>query len=124
MAQQQQQRRDDQFQNISRTNNSDIQKNDGIFGNRTATEPVAAYPVTEQAYVTTATGNAPGGVGGTTTTTRYEYTAIYGTPAAPGFDSASAGGDQWGQEANNTGGGGGGDNTGMKMNMNMGRDKK
>ncbi|MCI80371.1 hypothetical protein A2U01_0101642, partial [Trifolium medium] len=71
-AQQQQQRRDDQFQNISRTNDleneSDIRKNDGIFGSRIATEPVTAYPVTEQAYVTTATGNAPG-VGGTTTTT-------------------------------------------------------
>jgi hypothetical protein len=121
MAQQQQQRRDDQFQN-----ETDIMKNDGIFGTGTKTEPVAAYPVTEQAYVTTATGNAPGG--GATTTTRYEYTAVYGTTAAPGFDGASAGGGQWGQEANTGGGvggggaGAGGDNTGM--NMNMGRDKK
>jgi hypothetical protein len=115
MAQQQQQRRDDQFQN-----ETDIMKNDGIFGSGTATEPVAAYPVTEQAYVTTDTGNAPGG-GCATTTTRYEYTAVYGTAAAPGFDGANAGGGQWGQEAN-TGGVVGGDNTGM--NMNMGRDKK
>ncbi|GAU51394.1 hypothetical protein TSUD_138070 [Trifolium subterraneum] len=116
-----QQRRDEQFQNISRTddrqNESDIHKNDGLFGNTTSTEPVAAYPVTEQAYVTTATGNVPG-VGGTATTTRYEYTAVYGTTAAPGFDGANAGGGQWGQEAN-TGVGGGGDN-----NLNKGRDQK
>ncbi|CAI8617612.1 unnamed protein product [Vicia faba] len=110
MAQQQQHR--DDLQHISRTNDSeindrDIRKNDGIFGTGAPADPVALY-----AYETT--GNAPGigaGVGdmpeyGANITTTTEYTAVYGTTAAPGFGApmagAAAGGGvgPWGQEAN------------------------
>jgi len=111
---QQQQRPNDQFQNLSRTDNSenDIQKNDAFQGG--VTEPVAAYPVTAYAYE--ATGVAPAAGGGITTT--YEYTSVYGT-AAPGFGDANVGGGQGGQEANMGGGGGSAarGNTGMNMNM-------
>jgi len=123
MAQQQQQRPNDQFQNLSRTDDSenDIQKNDA-FQSGAATEPVAAYPVTAYAYE--ATGVAPAAAGGiATTTSRYEYTAVYGT-AAPGFGDANAGGGQGGQEANMGGGGGGAAGGDTGMNMNMGRNQQ
>lgn len=125
---QQQQHRDDELQHISRTDDSEIndrsiRKNDGAFGTGTPADPVAVY-----AYETI--GNAPGvgaGVGdmpeyGANITTTTEYTAVYGTTAAPGFGAPMAGaaagggvgpwgidanadlraaaGGQWGQEAN------------------------
>lgn len=117
MAQQQQQRPNDQFQNLPRTGDSekDIQKSDAFQSG--VTEPVAAYPVTAYAYE--ATGVTPDG----TTTSRYEYTAVYGT-AAPGFGDANAGGGQGGQEANMGGGGGGAAGGNAGMNMNMGGNKQ